>query len=81
MLEWSRKVDTSSALLTVGEVATLLRVSKSTINKWRLFGGGSRFIKVGAAVRYRTSDVDDWLSQQTRSSTSAAHMREGGHGG
>lgn len=45
------------------DVATFLVVSTKTLEKWRGQGTGPRFTKVGAYVRYRWKDVDDWLKQ------------------
>jgi hypothetical protein len=59
-------------LLTVGEVAALLRCSISSLNKWRCLGGGPDFVKVGSRVRYRLTDIATWVKDETRSSTSAA---------
>jgi hypothetical protein len=33
-------------------------------------GGGQRFVKIGRAVRYRRSDLDDYLVTKIRRSTS-----------
>jgi hypothetical protein len=44
-------------LLTVPEVADLLRCSVSSLNKWRLSGNGPKFVYVGRRVRYRPSDI------------------------
>jgi hypothetical protein len=59
------------SLLTAVETADILRVPENTLAKWRCLGSGPRFIKVGANVRYRASDVTTYLDEQTRSSTSS----------
>jgi Helix-turn-helix domain len=59
-------------LLTVSEVAALLRCSISSLNKWRCLGGGPTFVKVGARVRYRLPDIAAWITQERRTSTSAS---------
>ena len=46
-------------LLTVREAAALLRCSVHSLNKWRLTGGGPRFVRVGSRVRYRQSAIAD----------------------
>lgn len=57
-------------LLTNDELADELGVHRSTTAQWRLVGGrGPRFVKVGASVRYRRSDVEKWLTSQTRTGT------------
>lgn len=48
-------------LLTQQETAALLKVSVSTLKRWRTVGTGPRYLRVGRAVRYRRSDVEAWL--------------------
>jgi hypothetical protein len=64
--------DGSSQLLTVGDVAALLNVSKSRLNKWRLSGDGPPYIKIGWTVRYSAAAVANYIAKQTKQSTSAA---------
>jgi len=54
----------------VREAASRLGLSASTLNKWRTQGRGPQFVKLGRSVCYRTADLDSWLQDQTRSSTS-----------
>jgi predicted DNA-binding transcriptional regulator AlpA len=61
---------TLGPFLTVQQVAALLQCSVSSLNKWRVFGGGPRFVRVGSRVRYRPSDIAAFVAEQTRSSTS-----------
>lgn len=52
-------------LLREKEVAERLGISLLTIRKWRVFGRGPRFRKLGGrAVRYDPADVDRWISEQ-----------------
>jgi predicted DNA-binding transcriptional regulator AlpA len=44
--------------------------STSTLAKLRLKGGGPRFCRIGRAIRYRRSDLDEWLTASSRRSTS-----------
>ena len=60
----------SDRLHTTSEIAELLQVAEITLRKWRLGGAGPRFTRVGANIRYRLSDVDDWIASRTVSSTS-----------
>lgn len=58
-------------LLTTHEAATYLRLARPTLERFRLTGGGPTFCKMGGkAVRYRKSDLDDWLAGCLRKSTS-----------
>lgn len=45
-------------------------ISASTLNKYRVFGGGPVFCKVGRTVVYDPSDLDAWLASCRRVSTS-----------
>jgi hypothetical protein len=57
-------------LLTVNEAAEILRCSPHSLNKWRLTGGGPRFVYVGSRVRYRRSHLAAFIDISTRNSTS-----------
>jgi excisionase family DNA binding protein len=56
--------------LRVREAASRLGLSASTLNKWRTQGRGPRFVKLGRSVCYRMADLDAWLIENVRSSTS-----------
>lgn len=43
-----------------------LKVPPKTLRQWRYLNQGPRYVKVGRHVRYRRSDVDAWLSRQSR---------------
>jgi len=58
------------ALLNERQAAAFLNLSHRTLQSWRHRGGGPLFTKIGAAVRYRPADLEAWLRQQTRASTS-----------
>jgi len=57
-------------LMSTQEVSAYLRLSVSTLNKWRLTGDGPTFIKLGARVAYRPSDVEAFAESRVRRSTS-----------
>lgn len=57
-------------LLTERQVANRLEVSPRTLQNWRRYGEGPRFVKLGAAVRYVEGDLDAWIDEQIRRSTS-----------
>lgn len=52
------------------EQATRVGLSKSYLEKLRVRGEGLAFVKIGRAVRYRDSDVDDWIAARIVNSTS-----------
>lgn len=60
-------------LLTPSDLGAKLGKSRAALANWRYQGLGPRFIKLGPkAVRYRVSDVEAWLDEQTRQQTGAA---------
>jgi predicted DNA-binding transcriptional regulator AlpA len=48
-------------LITIPRLAELLGVAISTIHYYRANGLGPRAVKLGRLVRYRISDVQEWL--------------------
>lgn len=54
-------------LLTEKELAKLLDVSKSCVQKWRRKGKGPPFIKVDEwFVRYNLKEVQEWIKNRTK---------------
>ncbi len=48
-------------LLTEKEAAAVLRLSPSTLTRWRWANKGPLFRKFGGAVRYAQSDLDAYV--------------------
>ncbi len=57
-------------LLTQQEAA-LLRLSKRTLERWRVSGSGPAFTKVGRRVLYREVDLLEWIAGRVM------HKRQG----
>jgi hypothetical protein len=57
-------------MLPEGEAAVVVGVSPRTLQKWRLVGGGPVFTKLGRSVRYAMADLEAFLQQRRRVSTS-----------
>lgn len=51
-------------LLNEHDVARITGLSVASIRRWRLLRKGPKYIKVGAAVRYRSEDVAAWLDSR-----------------
>jgi hypothetical protein len=62
--------DSLEPLFTVNEAAAILRCSRHSLNRWRLTGGGPRFVYVGRRVRYARAALADFIAASTRNSTS-----------
>lgn len=52
------------ALLMEHEVADAIRVSVSSVRRWRASSQGPPFVKLGRAVRYPAKDLAQWMAQQ-----------------
>ncbi len=58
-------------LLAEKEAAKILGFSERTLQKWRVLGDGPLFVRVSArAVRYRLVDLNKWVEERLRISTS-----------
>jgi predicted DNA-binding transcriptional regulator AlpA len=51
-------------LLNEYDVAGMLKVSVASARRWRLFGHGPKYIKLGASVRYKPEDISAWLESR-----------------
>lgn len=59
--------DRIESLLTETEAAGYLKLTTRTLQAWRWKGGGPTYLKLGSSVRYRRTDLEDWLlSRQMR---------------
>ena len=63
--------------LNTSEAAKYVGLSKSTLDKLRVFGGGPRYIKALSKILYDVADLDAWLNARKRSSTSEYSVSAG----
>jgi predicted DNA-binding transcriptional regulator AlpA len=56
-------------LLNEHDVSRITRLSLASVRRWRLFRQGPRYLKIGAAVRYRAEDVSAWLESRPTGGT------------
>lgn len=56
--------------LDSSQAADYLGVKRTTMEAWRCRGGGPKFVKLGRLVKYRQSDLDDFIEARVRSNTS-----------
>ncbi len=64
MFETSQK-----RMLRTRDAARYVGLAESTMEKLRLTGGGSRFVRLGKTVVYDPADLDAWLEANKRRST------------
>ncbi len=60
---------TATDFLNREQAAEFLNLKKSTLEAWAIRGGGPAFVKFGRAVRYRISDLENYIKNQTRQNT------------
>ncbi len=63
--------NSSRPLMTEKDAAIYLNMAVPTLRKWRVQGGGPVFLKLSRAVRYDVADLDAWIAERRRASTSA----------
>jgi hypothetical protein len=51
----------ASDLLNEHDVARITKLSVASVRRWRLLRQGPRYLKLGAAVRYKPEDLAAWL--------------------
>jgi len=63
-------------LLRDTEVATLIGVTRKTLENWRHSGNGPEFLKLGhKVVRYHPETLEIWLAKRKRTSTMNRRVR------
>ncbi len=79
--ETGKEEPISEEYLTTAEVANLTKMSASFFEKKRCTGGGPRFGRYGRNVRYRRSDIEKFMEDGLRKSTSdPGNAPDDGHG-
>lgn len=51
-------------LLNEYDVARITRLSVASVRRWRLLRKGPKYLKIGAAVRYKVEDISAWLESR-----------------
>lgn len=57
-------------VLDTSAAAAYLGLSRSMLEKLRVYGGGPRYLKLRRLVRYRPEHLDEWMAERLVSSTS-----------
>jgi predicted DNA-binding transcriptional regulator AlpA len=55
---------TLETLLNEHDVARVTGLSVASVRRWRLFRQGPKYLKIGAAVRYKPEDISAWLESR-----------------
>jgi predicted DNA-binding transcriptional regulator AlpA len=56
--------NTLETLLNEHEVARITGLSVASVRRWRLLRQGPKYIKIGAAVRYKPEDISAWIESR-----------------
>ena len=51
-------------LLNERDVARIANLSVASVRRWRLLRQGPKYLKIGAAVRYKAEDISAWLESR-----------------
>lgn len=51
------------------EAARYLGMARSTLEKWRVYGNGPPFMKIGNRITYQIRDLESWLEAHRYTST------------
>ena len=63
--------DDPDSLVRQEEAAMILAVTPRCLENWRHRGGGPNYVKYSArCIRYRRSDLNEWIEARVRTSTS-----------
>lgn len=57
---------TLSPLLDGRQAAALLGCTRNALEQWRQRSVGPAYVRVGALIRYRETDLVDWIERQTQ---------------
>ena len=52
------------SLLNEYDVARITGLSVASVRRWRLLRQGPKYLKIGAAVRYKPEDVSAWIESR-----------------
>lgn len=66
------KAKKGSPFLTTAQAAHFIGLSRRTLEKMRVQGGGPQYRKHGRYVRYHIDDLDAWSKSRLKRSTSDA---------
>jgi predicted DNA-binding transcriptional regulator AlpA len=56
--------NTLETLLNEHDVARITGLSVASVRRWRLLRQGPKYLKIGAAVRYKSEDISAWLESR-----------------
>ncbi|MGI8989558.1 MAG: helix-turn-helix transcriptional regulator [Bryobacteraceae bacterium] len=67
--------NTLETLLNEHDVARVTGLSVASVRRWRLLRQGPKYLKIGAAVRYKPEDISTWLESRPSGGEHRAEVR------
>lgn len=67
-------LNTQDYLLNQAQAASFLKLSKRTLERYRCYGGGPPFCKLGRRTMYRQPDLLDWVNARVFNNTAEAQQ-------
>ena len=64
--------ETSGRLFDPHEASAYLRIAKQTLARWRCYGLGPRFVRIGGRIFYDIADLDAFIAANKFHSTAEA---------
>jgi hypothetical protein len=68
----SSPTPSSKRLFDPQEASDYLRIAKQTLARWRCYGLGPRFVRIGGRIFYDASDLDAFIAARKFQSTAEA---------
>ena len=62
-------------LLTSKEVEANYKIPESTLRKYRVYGKGFKYVKIGGKILYRVEDIEEYIKNHIYSSTTQQQHR------
>jgi predicted DNA-binding transcriptional regulator AlpA len=62
----SRGNESLESLLNEHDVARITGLSVASVRRWRYLKCGPQYLKLGAAVRYKSDDISAWLGSRPK---------------
>jgi hypothetical protein len=66
-----------SCFCRAAETAEILNLTTGRLAKWRLYGGGPEFVRLGRRIFYRKEILEQFIDRKTYQHTSAYGKRSG----
>jgi len=72
----SDALQTNDYLLNQTQAASFLKLSKRTLERYRCYGGGPPFCKLGRRTMYRQADLLDWVNARIFNNTAESQLAQ-----